>query len=106
MAQIGTLRRLGSTVRWVQSQSYRLQGIANEDREYVQALCRAYAAITRDMSRLRRGLASDLLTCIILLLSGRPSKPYFGEPALREHYTRSGAIQALRCRGVDPAPLL
>ena len=106
VAQIGTLRRLGSTVRWVQSQSYRMQGIANEDREYVQALCRAYAAITRDMSRLRRGLASDLLTCIILLLSGRPSKPYFGEPALREHYTRSGAIQALRSRGVDPAPLL
>jgi hypothetical protein len=106
VTQIGALRRLGSTVRWAQSVSYRMRGIADEDREHVQALCRAYAAITRDMSRLRRGLASDLLTCLILLLSGRPSKPFMGEVALREYFTRIGAIQALRSRGVDPAPLL
>jgi hypothetical protein len=71
----------------------------------VQAICRAFAAVSSS-PKLRKGLASDLLTCVLTVLSGRSDVPYFGDPTQRELVTRARAFTAFATYSVDPSPML
>jgi hypothetical protein len=104
-AQLQALTRLRSTVSWVRGQGHVLRGIGPTGAPIVQAICRAFSAVSSS-PKLRKGLASDLLTCVLTVLSGRSDAPYFGDPMQRELVTRARAFTAFATYHVDPAPLL
>ena len=104
-AQLQALTRLRSTVQWVRGQGHVLRGIGPTGAPIVQAICRAFAAVSSS-PKLRKGLASDLLTCVLTVLSGRSDVPYFGDPTQRELVTRARAFTAFATYSVDPSPML
>jgi hypothetical protein len=104
-AQLQALTRLKSTVSWVRGQGHVLRGIGPTGAPIVQAICRAFSAVSSS-PKLRKGLASDLLTCVLTVLSGRSDAPYFGDPVQRELVTRARAFTAFATYAVDPTPML
>ena len=104
-AQLQALTRLRSTVQWVRGQGHVLRGVGPAGAPMVQAICRAFSAVSGS-PKLRKGLASDLLTCVLTVLSGRSDAPYFGDPTQRELVTRARAFAAFTTYHVDPSPML
>lgn len=110
-AQLRALDNLSRTIGFARSRGYRLPGSNADTVDHVRAVCRAYDRTFRgapDRTRLRKGPCSDLLSAVILLISGRPSRDFQLPEGVTdtEYWTRATALTTLTTYAVDPTPLL
>lgn len=113
--QIEVLTKMVKSVAWARSEAHRLPGRSGmDDTDRLIALCRAYDRAFKAYSDSgyppRKGVCSDLITCMFTLVSGRSDVALPADtptdPRLRERAVRSAAFGALARYGVDPTDLL
>jgi hypothetical protein len=113
--QIEVLTKMVKSVAWARSEAHRLPGRSGmDDTDRLIALCRAYDRAFKAYADSgyppRKGVCSDLITCMFTLVSGRSDVALPADtptdPRLRERAVRSAAFGALARYGVDPTDLL